>query len=444
MPGASPHAILAELASAVAESRPERAVALAAEALNARVSHGDIAHACAVGGAPRYNVVQARAPHGLTALAAAANAAPFLAPGDAALAMLQSVFLIASVTKLPEPAPSPHVMAGEVTHLARSALFAARAGDLDEAEALFLGITEDGWERRMAGDALFRAALEDLGESGHKLTVAVTDWELCRLAGFRDARTILRPAVQYLVKGPRDPGPFQSMMAVLGRGWVDLDALAAGRRPLDEAGRGALSIAVAAPSDQACVEGVLALLRQGLEPASVVHGLVVEAARRALATEGYDLGAIHALEYAHAARTVVTFSQTSERVYAVFQAALRIRSAAPHLPSVSVPEPADEAAGLRQVAGDLEARRPREVAARIRAYLSRGFSGPRLLALLGRSACVDSSVANQGHNLTLLEACASEFRAAPEPEIAMALGKLVAASPRDTAGSKEWASRLVL
>src|SRR5436309_1548841 len=131
----------------------------------------------------------------------------------------------------------PLVVSGEVTHLGRSFLFAVRAGDVAEAESIFLGMVDEDWERKMAGDMLFRAALEDMGEGGRKLFLSVKTWQLARSLGFKGARTILRPAVDYLVKGPRDRSAFETILGLLGKEWVDLDALSSGGRALDDAGR---------------------------------------------------------------------------------------------------------------------------------------------------------------------------------------------------------------
>src|SRR3989454_10811538 len=117
------------------------------------------------------------------------------------------------------------MVSGEVTHLGRSFLFAVRAGDVAEAESIFLGMVDEGWERKMAGDMLFRAAREDLGGGGRKLFLSVKSWHLARTLGFKGARTILRPAVDYLVKGPRNRTAYETILAVLGKEWVDLEAL---------------------------------------------------------------------------------------------------------------------------------------------------------------------------------------------------------------------------
>src|SRR5207245_7319918 len=111
-------------------------------------------------------------------------------------------------------AKRPLVVSGEVTHPGRSFLFAVRAGDVAEAESIFLGMVDEDWERKMAGDMLFRAALEDMGEGGRKLFLSVKTWQLARSLGFKGARTILRPAVDYLVKGPRDRTAFDTILAV--------------------------------------------------------------------------------------------------------------------------------------------------------------------------------------------------------------------------------------
>ncbi len=441
MPNAH-RAPLEELEVAIAAGHPDRAVEAALKALAAQAPTLDVIRAAARGAASRPLSGAGTVPHGLVALASAAGLRDVLEPRALGLAILQAVSLTASATRASEASEPFLIVSGEVSHLAPSALFAVRRGDAAEAESLFLGIVEEGWERRQAGDMFFRAAVEDLGDSGHKLIVAVQVWRLAEALGFRDARLLLRPAIRYVVRGERDRAPYEAMLGVLGKERVDLETLASAARPLDDAARGKLATVVAATSEEVCVEGLLSLLRDGIAPTSLAYGIVVEAAKRALASEGYALETAHALLYAHAARFALSFSRTSERLYALFLAALRVRSPAPHVPSVGVSEAGGEGDAIRAIEEDLEARRPPEAAARVRAYLSRDFSSKRLLETLARFASTDSALANQGHNLALADACAAEYAATKAPEIAMALAKLLAASPRDEAASKGWAAHL--
>src|SRR2546422_5758850 len=95
-----------------------------------------------------------------------------------ALPVLQVVSYVASEKKASTPAKPPLVVSGEVTHLGRSVLFAVRAGDVVEAESIFLGMVDEGRERKMAGDLLFRAAPEDMGDGGRKLFLPGQPWPL--------------------------------------------------------------------------------------------------------------------------------------------------------------------------------------------------------------------------------------------------------------------------
>ncbi len=442
MPESRPPTPLEELASQVGVSDPARAVDAALRALQAKTPPIEVIRAAAVGVAPYLDPAAGQVPHGLVALASAAGLQGVLDSRALDIAILQAVSLTASAPKVPEPAKPPIVVSGEVSHLVRSALFAARRGDLAEAESLFLGIVEEGWERRMAGDALFRGAVEDLGDSGHKLIVAVQLWTLAQALGFRDARLLLRPAVRYLVRGERNRTAYERMLAVLGRERVDLETLASAARSVDDTARGKLATVVAAPSDEGCIGGLLSLLRDGVAPSFLLDGIVAEAAKRALVSEGYALETTHALMYAHAARFALTFSRTDERLYALFQAALRVRSPAPDMASVDASGSGGEGDVIGAISEDLEARRPSEAAAHVRAYLSRGFPAKRLLETLARFASMDSALANQGHNLALAETCAAEYAATKAPEVLMALAKLLAASPRDVSAAKGWAVRL--
>lgn len=433
---------LSEIYRAVGESRADAAVAAAIASFMAGATVPEVVHRAALGAAFRYEGVVGHGLHGLLALADVAGALPFLDEPSQRLAALQAVRLAASAPKSAGPVPPYRVLSGEVSHLATSSLLALRGADSAEAESVFLGIVTEGRERRMAGEILFRAALEDRGDEGHKLLTAVGLWQLADAAGFRDGRSILRPAVQLLVKAPRDPRPHAVMMAVLGREWVDLSALSAATKRLDDAGRGKLATGAAAPGDEACVLAVLALLHEGYAPDAVATGIVAEAARRALASEGYGLDALHALLYACAARRVVGYTRSPERVYAVFQAALRVRSPAPHIPLSAASDPADEADGLRRVAVALDGHKPREASAAVRAYLGKGFPAVALVRVLGSHAIVDSTLANEGHNLAVLDACGQEYLATPNPEVLMACAKLLAASPRDASAAKAWAAEL--
>src|SRR5437773_1454325 len=283
---------------------------------------------------------------------------------------------------------------------------AARAGDVAEAESIFLGMVDEGWERKMAGDMLFRAALEDMGEGGRKLFFAVKLWQLARSLGFKEARTILRPAVEYLVRGPRDRSSFETILGLLGKEWVDLDALSSGGRALDDAGRSRVTAIASAPSDPACIGQRLPILQDGYAASSIAEGLVVAAARRVLGAKGYDTEAIKRLLFAHASRFVLMFSRTSERLYALFQSALRVRS----------PEPS--------VIADVD-RDPAQ----------------RNLDRLANDACRDSPSVNEGFNLLLADACTTEFRATQAAPVVMALVKMMDAGPKDLAAFHSWADR---
>ncbi len=437
-----PASPMADLELGFAASHPERAAEAALRAMRDGTRPLAVVESAARTFAGRYDAATGLPPHGLAALSAAACLADTLDADVLPLAVLQGVALAASEKKLAAPQPRPPTVSGEVTHVGRSALLAARAGAAAEAEPLFLGIIEDGWERRMAGDLLFRASLEDCGDAGHKLLVSVKAWQLARLLGFREARTVVRPAVQYLLRGERDRRLYGTTLAVLAKEGVDLATLASGERLLDDEGRMRLGTLLASSTDEASVTGLIGLLREGYEPASLASAVSVEAARRLLAAEGYHIELVHVLLFTRAARFVLEFSRTEERLYALFEAALRVRSPAPHLPSVSVSEGADDRAAAGSIAEDLRSRRSREVAARVRSYLSHGYPARPLIALLTRSAALDSSLANQGHNLILAEAALSEFAATAAPEFLMALAKSVAASPKDLTASTAWAAAL--
>lgn len=441
---ASPEAAraLEDLATAVGESQADRAVEAAVRALRAKADPLELVRSAALAAASRFDPALGLPPHGLLALTCASNLTAVLEPRSRPLPILQAIVLAAAEEKAAKAAGAPTVVRGEVSHLGRSFLFAARAGDRVEAEAIFLGILDERKERRLAGDMLFRAASEDMGDGGNKLIVAVKLWQLARTLGFQEGRRILRPAVQYLVSGARDAGPYRTLMSVLGKEWVDLDALAAGGRPLDDAGRAKVSKLPTVPTAEACVASMLGLLREGYAAASLAEGLILEAARRSLAAEGYDLEAVQGLIYAHAARHALTFTRTNERLYALFQAALRLRSPEPIVSLPAIAAVQGEGDELCAIAGDLEARSPKETAARVASYLSRRYSPTRLLELLAHYASRDSSLVNRGHNLILADVCSTEFAATKAPEVAMVLAKMVAASSPDWTAYEAWAPTL--
>lgn len=440
-PQASP---VAELELTLTSSRSERAADAALRAFRADTTSLEILRVAARVAASRYDPASRIAPHALAALAAAAGLRDAMDSRAHVLSVLQAVALVAAEKKLSAPQRPASVVSGEVSHLGRSALLAFRAGNLPDAESAFLGIVNEGWERRMAGEILFRASLEDPGEAGHKLLTSVAAWRLARSLGFRDARTLLKPAVQYQVMGEPARRSHEAILALLAKEWADLDALVSGGRPLDDAGRGRLATSLAMPAEEACLASMLDLLHAGYAASSLAEGVGVEASKRLLAAEGYHPELAHSLLCAHATRFVLEFSRSSERVTALFQAAARVRSPAPHLPSVAVSPPLGEDDDLRRITEDLGARRPREAAAHVRVYLAQGHPAKRLVAALAHHACLDSSLANQGHNLLLADACAAEHAATRAPEFLMALAKSVAASPKDVTASKAWTAALGL
>src|SRR5256712_7065308 len=331
--------LLTEVEAAVGASRPD-AVGAAAKAFRANAPPLEVLRAAARGVATHYDRASRAAPRSLAILGAAANLISVMQPRFHALPVLQVVSYVASEKKAPTPTKPALVVSCEVTHLGRSLLLAVRAGDVVEAESIFLGMVDEGWERKMAGDLLFRGALEDMGEGGGKLFLAVKSWQRARSLGFKGARVILRPAVDYLAKGPRDRTAYETILAILGKEWVDLEALASGGRPLDEPGRIRMQRIGSAPTDAACIDATLSLLRDGYAASGVAEALVVEAARKLLTAKGYDTEAARQLLFAHASRFVLNFSRTGERLYALFQAALRVRSPEPTLNAVVDPRTA--------------------------------------------------------------------------------------------------------
>jgi len=433
--------LLAELESAVRGSHPDRASKAALEAFHEAVPLLEIVRTVGRAFASQYDE-NAGAPRALVALSSAVNLAPVIQTRFHPLPITQAVSFVASETKSERPAKPAAIVSGEVTHLGRSFLFAVRAGDRAEAESIFLGMLVEGRERKMAGDMLFRAAIEDMGEGGRKLMIAVKSWQLARSLGFKEARILLRPAIQYLVSGPRDRASYDAILAALGKEWVDLEALASGGRPLDDAALAKVRGIVTARDSSTCIAATLSLLRDGYAAVSMAEGFAVEAAKRVVAAPGYDLDTARGLMFAHAARFVLTFSRTNERLYALFQAALRVRSPEPARTVSAMPTVSGEGEELCHLAGEFDARRSEEAVARTRAYLAHGYSPARLLDVLANYASRDSAIANGSINLIFADVCAAEFAASKAPEMPMALAKMIAASPKDQAAYEAWAARL--
>src|SRR2546427_696135 len=119
-------------------------------------------------------------------------------------------------------------------------------------------------------------------------------------------------------------------------------------------------------------------------------------------------------------------------------AALRLRSPELSAPLAPPAAAASEGEELCHLAGEFDARKPREAAARVRAYVARGYSTPRMLDVLANYACRDATRANDGFNVLLADACTAEFLAAKAPAVPMALAKMIAASPKDQAAYESW------
>src|SRR5213083_3122040 len=183
-PSASP---LAELESAVRRSKSDRATTAALDAIRAKVPLMEVVRTAARAFATHYDGASGVAPRSLVALSSAANLIPIMQPRFQPLPILQAVSFVAAAKKADAPARPAVVLSGEITHLGRSFLFGARDGNRPKAESIFLGMLAEGKERKMAGDMLFRAAIEAMGEAGRKPMVAVKAWHLAHSLGFKEA-----------------------------------------------------------------------------------------------------------------------------------------------------------------------------------------------------------------------------------------------------------------
>src|SRR5437667_5986856 len=184
--------LLTEVETAVGASRPD-AVDAAVKAFRAKAPPLELARAAARGVAAHYDPASGVAPRSLAILGAASNLTSVMEPRFQVLPVLQAIAYAASERKPAVPAKPPLVVSGEVTHLGRSFLFAVRAGDVAEAESIFLGMVDEDWERKMAGDMLFRAALEDMH---HWTTASVSTRQAASIRRFdQTVETATRPSL---------------------------------------------------------------------------------------------------------------------------------------------------------------------------------------------------------------------------------------------------------
>src|SRR5437867_11234565 len=170
VPGLS--SLLTEVETAVGASRSD-AVDAAVKAFRAKAPPLEVIRAAARPVAPHYDRRSGVAPRSLAILGAAANLTSVMEPRFGALPTLQAVAYAAAEQKARTPAKPPRVVSGEVTHLGRSFLFAARSCDVAEAESSSLGMIDEARARKMAGRMLFQAAPESMGGGGRKLFLAV-------------------------------------------------------------------------------------------------------------------------------------------------------------------------------------------------------------------------------------------------------------------------------
>jgi len=119
---------LADLEAAVHRSNVDASVRAAIEALRAQASPIEVVRFAGRGFASSYDGASGVAPRGLVALSSAVNLLPFLQAQFHPLPILQAVAFVASEKKARAPPKPPLAVSGEISHLGRSFLFAARAG----------------------------------------------------------------------------------------------------------------------------------------------------------------------------------------------------------------------------------------------------------------------------------------------------------------------------
>lgn len=359
-------------------------------------------------------------PHALLALSVAPGLARWCDPPS--LPIAQACALAASEWRRDLLPAAARAVAGDETHLARTFVGAVRAGDADEADAVFSGLLREGEERRLAGDALFEACAQDVGGEGHKLTFAIGSWRLAGALGWTRGATLLRPAVRLAAGTPQDLGEHGASLREVGRSRLDLELAVRNVAPIDQVARNTYDIALGAGPDRV-VADLINGLRRGRSPVGYSDLVAATAAER-LET---NPAALETALFALAVRFAITFSRTSSHVLALLQAGRLVGKMRREAP----PEPArigEPAAGTRELEAAIEAGDAKG-AARLALGLAEELEGDALARTLVPLAAREDATADGGHRL-LYASWATEF-AATAPLVSYAsLAALLARGPR--------------
>lgn len=428
---------LAALKVAVESGRPDDAANAAAAALAANVPLLDLARAAAHAGAATVDLSHGLLPHGLMTLSSSLRVVPHLREPLRALPVLQGIVSIAADPKIAPTAPSRSRIEGEPTQLGDSFRAAVRAGNADDAERTFAGFLRKGRERRIAGHLLFRTAFEDMADGGHRILFAVHAWQLARAFRWSDPLPVLRPCLHYVAHGQPDRASFDASWRLASRAMLDREAVSAQHRSLAVDEIAALRSTLAEGAGTG-VHGVIERLKAGAGPSAVADTLAGFAAERVASMPQPDFPALHAYQLAAAARFVVGYSRSEERIGALFQAAHALGGSVPAAYGIGdVPRDAEESS-VASIERSITARSPEDAIRLVRAYLRRGSGADRLLGSLAHAASRSDARATTGHTLQVADVALTAFAGTNDPVHLDALVNALARAPRNETLPESW------
>lgn len=359
-------------------------------------------------------------PHGLLALGASLEVAGRVDPP--ALPIIQACGLAASEWRKESLGRAKHAVSGDELHLARSFLEAARASDVLEADAIFSGLLREGEERRLAGDALFEACVQDSAGGGHKRTFAVGSWRLARALGWVRGPLLLAPAVHLVTGTTQDRSDHGLILREVGRARLDVELAGRNSLAIDQTARTAYGIALNAGPERLLAE-LIAGLKRGRTLVGYGELIASTGASRVIANSE----AVEPFLLALATQFILGFSRTSYRVLALLSAAREVASA----PSGEVPDPAaiaDPQAALNELELAVEGDDARE-AVSLALGLADALGPADVASVLLRQASMQDAYADGGHSL-LLAAWATEFAAVEPGPTLGALAAHLARTPK--------------
>jgi len=404
---------------ALASGNPLACATRIAEILSGGADRREVARTAALAAARHFHP-SLPPPHGLPTLGAALEIAPQLDPP--ALPLIQACGLAASEWRRGALARAKYAVSGDELHLARSFLEAVRTSQAEEADAIFSGLLREGDERRLAGDALFEACVQDSAGGGHKRMFAVGSWRLARALGWIRGPVILAPAVHLAVGPSRELSDHSMMLREVGRARLDVELAARNSLGIDQTARNAYAIALQAGPERLVAE-LIAGLKRGRTLAGYADLVAATAAERTIANPE----SLEPFLLSLATRFLIGFSRTSYRVLALLTAG-RVVAAAPggEVPRASTI--ADPVAALNELELAVEGDDSHE-AASLALGLAEAFEPQEVARVLLRQATLQDAHGDGGHGLVLAAWAIDLAAVAPGPALA-ALAAHLARTPK--------------